>query len=143
EPAHTTAAELLARRDTGDTAAARILRDWTQPLRAAIDSLSATLNPETAVLGGGLGAEASAALSAHPEQSGWFTYKVAPASLGDDAGVIGAALAALSPTARSRKRLVMVNGVPASGKSHVATVLAQATGWPLLSLDTIKNPFLE
>jgi glucokinase len=32
--------------------------------------------------------------------------------------------------------------VPASGKSSVARALADATGWPVLTLDTIKNPFL-
>lgn len=37
------------------------------------------------------------------------------------------------------KRLVLVNGVPASGKSIVAHAIAQATGWPLLALDTIKE----
>jgi glucokinase len=62
------------------------------------------------------------------------------ATLGDDAGVIGAATAALS--ARPRKRVVMINGVPASGKSSVARALADVTGWPILTLDTIKNPFL-
>ena len=37
------------------------------------------------------------------------------------------------------KGAVFVNGVPASGKSTVARTLAQATGWPLLALDTIKE----
>ena len=41
------------------------------------------------------------------------------------------------------RRAVLVNGVPASGKSSVAGALASTTGWPLLSLDTVKNPFLE
>lgn len=41
------------------------------------------------------------------------------------------------------KRVVLVNGIPASGKSRVATALAAATGWPVLSLDDIKNPFLQ
>ena len=63
-----------------------------------------------------------------------------PASQGDDAGIVGAALAALS-AARGR-RLVMVNGVPASGKSEVARRLAEVTGWPVYALDTIKDPFL-
>ena len=39
------------------------------------------------------------------------------------------------------KRAVLVNGVPASGKSTVARALSDAGGWPLLSLDTIKQPF--
>ena len=37
------------------------------------------------------------------------------------------------------KRAVLVNGVPASGKSSVARALAEATGWPLLTLDTVKE----
>ena len=37
------------------------------------------------------------------------------------------------------KKAVLVNGVPASGKSTVARAIAEATGWPLLSLDTIKE----
>ncbi|OYX00888.1 MAG: transcriptional regulator, partial [Rhizobiales bacterium 32-66-8] len=31
----------------------------------------------------------------------------------------------------------------ASGKSTVARALSERTGWPILALDTIKNPFLE
>ncbi|MDR7034934.1 ROK family protein [Mesorhizobium sp. BE184] len=141
-PAATTAASLLERRASGDALADKVLRSWAQPLRAAIDSLAATLHPQTIVLGGGLGSEAVAALSPYPDKSSWFSYELVAASLGDDAGVIGAALAAL-PSRRAGKRLVMVNGVPASGKSSVAAGLAKATGWPVLSLDTIKNPFLE
>lgn len=37
------------------------------------------------------------------------------------------------------KRAVLVNGVPASGKSVVAAALAAETRWPLLTLDTIKE----
>lgn len=37
------------------------------------------------------------------------------------------------------KAAVLVNGVPASGKSSVARALAEATGFPLLTLDTIKE----
>ena len=37
------------------------------------------------------------------------------------------------------KSAVLVNGVPASGKSTVARAIAAATGWPLLTLDTIKE----
>ena len=37
------------------------------------------------------------------------------------------------------KSAVLVNGVPASGKSSVARVISEATGWPLLTLDTIKE----
>ncbi|WP_342587171.1 AAA family ATPase [Kumtagia ephedrae] len=39
------------------------------------------------------------------------------------------------------KRVLLVNGVPASGKSTVARALADAGGWPLLTLDTVKEAF--
>jgi glucokinase len=39
------------------------------------------------------------------------------------------------------KRLLLVNGVPASGKSTVAKAISEAEGWPLLTLDTIKEAF--
>ncbi len=39
------------------------------------------------------------------------------------------------------KRLVFVNGVPASGKSTVARAVSDITGWPLLTLDTVKEAF--
>ena len=39
------------------------------------------------------------------------------------------------------KTAILVNGVPASGKSTVARAIAAETGWPLLSLDTIKEAF--
>jgi predicted kinase len=37
------------------------------------------------------------------------------------------------------KRLILVNGVPASGKSTVARDVANQGKWPLLALDTIKE----
>lgn len=37
------------------------------------------------------------------------------------------------------KAAVLVNGVPASGKSTVARTLCAATGWPVLALDTVKD----
>lgn len=37
------------------------------------------------------------------------------------------------------KSAVLVNGVPASGKSTIARTISEATGWPLLGLDTIKE----
>ncbi len=37
------------------------------------------------------------------------------------------------------KRVVLVNGVPASGKSTVARAISRAGNWPLLTLDTIKE----
>jgi len=142
-PPAITATDLLERRKNGGDLEEAILRAWALPLRAAINSLAATLHPQIVLLGGGLGAEAVAALSAFPEPSPWFRYRLVAAMLGDDAGMIGAALAALPAAAPSGRRLVMVNGVPASGKSVVAAALSRATGWPVLSLDTVKNPFLK
>lgn len=113
-----------------------VLQAWTTPLRAAIDSLITAFNPDCVVIGGGAGHAAVRALP--PARASWFDAPVIPAALGDDAGVIGAALSALPV-----KRVVMVNGVPASGKSRVARALSDATGWPVLTLDTVKNPFLE
>lgn len=45
--------------------------------------------------------------------------------------------------ANAGKRVVMVNGIPASGKSSIANALSGATGWPLLSIDGIKEPFMQ
>jgi glucokinase len=39
------------------------------------------------------------------------------------------------------KRAVLVNGVPASGKSTVARLVSDRFGWPLFALDAIKEPF--
>ena len=39
------------------------------------------------------------------------------------------------------KRAILVNGVPASGKSTVARALSDRHGWPLFAVDTIKEPF--
>lgn len=135
-PADTRAEDLLAARD--DPVATQVLAAWVMPLRAAIDSLIATCAPDLVVLGGGAGAAAVAALDRHPARVSWFAAPVVAAGLGADAGIVGAAMAAL-PRPR---RAVLVNGVPASGKSSVAHALASATGWPVLTLDTIKNPFL-
>ncbi|WP_082652761.1 ROK family protein [Aureimonas sp. AU12] len=137
-----TASELLARRAAGDEAARHVLHAWAAPLRLGIDSLVAVHDPEFVVLGGGLGEAACAALAGIEAPASWYASPVVPARLGDDAGVIGAALA-LPPAKRAPKRVVLVNGVPASGKSTVAAGLTQATGWPRLSLDTVKTPFLE
>lgn len=41
------------------------------------------------------------------------------------------------------KKAVLVNGVPATGKSSVARMLADARGWPILALDSVKEPFFD
>ena len=139
--AGTTAADIFARADQGEAKALGLLDAWARPLRIAIDDLVTTLDPDVVLLGGGLGREAFAAVSRIPTSPSWFEARIAPALLGDDAGVVGAALAALAGS--KRKRLVLVNGVPASGKSSIARALSEQTGWPILSLDTVKDPFLR
>ncbi|WP_033838683.1 ROK family protein [Mesorhizobium loti] len=138
--------QLFARDAAGDTTAHGILDGWARPLRAAIDTAVAVLAPDLVLLGGGLGRAAHAALDRAPALAPWYQCHVEPAQLGDDAGVIGAGLQALAePSAQSSRarRAVLVNGIPASGKSTVSRGIADRMGWPLLALDTIKNPFLE
>lgn len=141
--------DVLAEAEAGKQRAVDVIHAWAEPLRAAIWTLSAAFNPDAVVIGGGMGRAATKALDFLPRPNGWYGVEVLTAALGDDAGVIGAAIASLEaigrvvPAGTSGKRLVMVNGVPASGKSSVAKELSAATGWPLLALDTIKNPFLE
>lgn len=140
-PPGTRAEALLGREDEQ---AAQVIARWARPMRSAIDSLITVCNPDLVVIGGGAGAGMVAALGRFPPAPSWFDAPVVAASLGDDAGVIGAAVAAFRAVeARGPRRLVMVNGVPASGKSAVARALADATGWPLLTLDRVKGPFLR
>ncbi|WP_292397886.1 ROK family protein, partial [Mesorhizobium sp.] len=156
--------QLFARDAGGDTLARGILEAWARPLRAAIDSAVAMFAPDLVLLGGGLGAAAHRALASAPALAPWYQCPVEPAQLGDDAGVIGAGLQALAAQATvtqassvsllsarldpgrhavPTRRAVLVNGIPASGKSTVSRGIADRMGWPLLTLDTIKNPFLE
>ena len=145
----TPAETLFARAAGGETTATAVIAAWAGPLRAAIDSAVAMFDPEVVVLGGGLGSAAHRALDRLAAPAPWYQCPVVPARVGDDAGVIGAGLQALkaapAPTAHAHggKRAVLVNGVPASGKSTIARGIADRTGWPLLTLDTIKDPFLE
>ncbi|MBZ9977438.1 ROK family protein [Mesorhizobium sp. BR-1-1-10] len=143
--------QFFARDAAGDIQARGILEAWARPLRAAIDTTVAVFDPDLVLLGGGLGRAAHRALGHAPALAPWYQCPVAPAQLGDDAGVIGAGLQALSaPTSTSlsveparARRAVLVNGIPASGKSTVSHGIADRMGWPLLALDTVKNPFLE
>ncbi len=136
-PPHLKAQDLLGMAPS-DPRAQQVLTRWAGPLRAAIDTMITATAPDVVLIGGGAGAAALAALNTVPALKSWFDAPVLSAALQDDAGVIGAALASL-PRGR---RLVLVNGVPASGKSRIADALAKAGGWPVLSLDTVKAPFL-
>jgi glucokinase len=142
--------DILSSAVSGDKKALAAMRAWAAPLRAAINALSAAFDPEVVILGGGMGQAAARAQEYLPSASSWYDVEVRPALLGDDAGVIGSGLVALDLVAQRRahpsaegKRLLMVNGVPASGKSSLARGLSKRTGWPVLALDTVKTPFLE
>ena len=95
-PSSTTAEELTAR---NDPLAEKVIARWIKPLRAGIDSLVATVDPEVVVIGGGLGGAAHRALARFPLASDWFPCRVEPAACGSGAGVIGAGLAALEHVA--------------------------------------------
>jgi glucokinase len=95
-PANTTIESVIDRADKLDPTALAIIEEWGGPLCAAIDTIASAFDPEIVLLGGGLG---------HP---GWEVVKrlyrrpcwgeictVAAATLGDDAGIIGAALSGL------------------------------------------------
>ncbi len=87
--------DLFARKAEGDATAARVIDAWARPLRGAVDSMVAAFDPEMVLLGGGLGHAAFQAVSAIPPEAEWYRCDVAPAELGDDAGVIGAGICAL------------------------------------------------
>ncbi|MGV1836108.1 ROK family protein [Rhizobium rhizogenes] len=140
----TSIGEIFEMAAEGNGTARAVLRAWASPLRTALDNIAATMDPDVILLGGGLGCDAARALADLPAVAPWFRPTILPAKLGDDAGVIGAALSTFANAGNSaEKRVVLVNGVPASGKSRLAKSLSQRTGWPVLSLDGIKNPFLE
>lgn len=87
---------VLKRAETGDPDACRVIECWALPLRAAIDSIIASLDPQKVILGGGLGTVACHALNFAPGVSAWFQADVVPAQLGDRAGVVGGAWAVLT-----------------------------------------------
>jgi predicted NBD/HSP70 family sugar kinase len=43
----------------------------------------------------------------------------------------------------SSRTVILVNGVPASGKSTLARMISSERGFPLLTLDRVKEPFFE
>ena len=86
--------------DLADTdhhpAASAILASWARPLRRAIDTLVAVVDPNKIIIGGGLGGEMVRALARLPATDKWFGLPVEAAQLGDSAGVIGAGLCGLT-----------------------------------------------
>ena len=131
-----------------DKAARTVLAAWAAPMRVAIDTAVAVFDPELVLLGGGLGSAMHLALAAFPAEAAWYQCS-------------GGAGQPRRPRRRDRrrperacpsprqgrafamKRVLLVNGVPASGKSTVARAVAEANGWPLLTLDTVKEAFFD
>lgn len=89
----TVAADLLTAAESGDTLAKDIIAQWSEPMKRAIQSLVAIVDPAQVILGGGLGIDMARALSHNTVESEWFDRPLTAARLGDDAGVIGAGLA--------------------------------------------------
>lgn len=93
------AREVLAAAEAGDTDAARVWDDAVRALSEALARLVATVAPEAVVIGGGL-AQAGPALFEPLRQrlDGLLSFHRRPvllqAQLGDDAGLLGTALAA-------------------------------------------------
>ncbi|MEM1431578.1 MAG: ROK family protein [Pseudomonadota bacterium] len=89
------ACALIARAEAGDSAAAEVRHRWAAPFQRALETLVSVFDPRLIVIGGGLGQDMARALRSIERQSPWFGWPVEPALLGDDAGVIGAALRGL------------------------------------------------
>ena len=98
--AETTVESLLARSEAGDDVASAVLRAWAEPMRDAATSMTAAFDPDLVVFGGGLGGAMVRALGRLPTENSWYGREVRAAALGDDAGVIGGGLRALSARRR-------------------------------------------
>jgi glucokinase len=95
-PASTTIESVIKRADRQDPVALAVLDEWGGPLCAAIDILSSSFDPDIVLLGGGLGRAGWEVVKRLQRRPSWGEIcPVAPATLGDDAGIIGAALSGL------------------------------------------------
>jgi glucokinase len=95
-PASTTIESVIDRADKQDSVALAVLEAWGGPLCAAIDILSSSFDPDVVLLGGGLGRAGWEVVKRLQRRPSWGEIcPVAPATLGDDAGIIGAALSGL------------------------------------------------
>lgn len=94
-PATTDVANLLSAADEGDTRAETILTLWADPMKRALQTLMAIVDPTKVIIGGGLGVYMARAVNRNSRQNAWFNRPVVAARLGDNAGVIGAGLAGL------------------------------------------------
>jgi len=91
----TEAEDLRRAAEAGDAVSRAVLERWASPFRRALETLVAVVDPGAILVGGGLGRDMTRALGLLPPASGWFGLPVEAARLGDEAGVIGAGLAAL------------------------------------------------
>lgn len=86
------AEDLLALASKGDAVSTAVLDRWARPFQRALETLVSVMDPRLIVVGGGLGAHMLQALERLSNGSDWYPIPLAPALLGDDAGVIGAGL---------------------------------------------------
>lgn len=96
------AEELHALALAGDDVAINLLNEWARPFLRAIETLVSVADPRLVIIGGGLGVDMTRALERLPRQDKWFNLPIEAALLGDDAGVIGAGLCALSAHAATK-----------------------------------------
>ena len=92
------AKDVIGRAKDGDPTSQRILTEYIENLSTALASLTAILDPEAIALGGGVSLAGDILFSPLREkvwQKSFFkhSYKIVPATLGNDAGIVGAALA--------------------------------------------------
>jgi glucokinase len=87
--------DLFAAAERGNKVADTVLSAWAMPMRDAATSMAAAFDPDVGLFGGGLGTAMVRALERLPPEESWYHYDIRAAELGDDAGVIGAALCAL------------------------------------------------
>ena len=143
--AATSAETLLSRSADGDAAAKAVLAAWAAPMRIAIDTVRRDLRS-------GAGCA---------RRRPWRRHAPGARLLSRRGRVVPVRGRAREPRRSRRchrrrlerarqtegsvvmKRAVLVNGVPASGKSTVARAVSQSKGWPLLTLDTVKEAFFE
>jgi len=86
------ASSLIERASGGDSLASDVVNSWAAPFQRALETLTAAFDPQLIVIGGGLGQDMANALTGLTNESSWFGQPIAPAKLGDNAGVIGAGL---------------------------------------------------
>jgi glucokinase len=92
----TTLETVIAEADNNDPVAGEVMRAWGVPLCMAVDTIASMLDPEIVLLGGGLGRSGAEVVRRIGRNPSWGDLcPVTSASLGDDAGLVGAALAAL------------------------------------------------